>query len=100
MPDNVDSLVFIDALVPRDGESCWHLVNDEERQWYIEVDETGYGVPPMPFFDSRATAHPLASFLQPIKLSLGSEQVPASRFRVRAEMAWGFGASAVIRTGS
>jgi pimeloyl-ACP methyl ester carboxylesterase len=69
MPDKVDSLVFIDALVPRDGESCWHLVNDEERQWYIEVDDTGYGVPPMPFFDSRATAHPLASFLQRIKLS-------------------------------
>ena len=24
MPDNVDALVYIDALVPRDGESCWH----------------------------------------------------------------------------
>jgi hypothetical protein len=42
---------------------------NEERQWYIEVGETGCGVPPMPFFDSRATAHPLASFLQRMKLS-------------------------------
>jgi pimeloyl-ACP methyl ester carboxylesterase len=65
----VDSLVYIDALVPHHGESCWALVNDEERQWYLGVDETGYGVPPMPFFDSRATAHPLASFLQPIKMT-------------------------------
>jgi pimeloyl-ACP methyl ester carboxylesterase len=65
----VDLLVYIDALVPHDGESCWALVNDEERQWYLGVDETGYGVPPMPFFDPRATAHPLASFLQPIKLT-------------------------------
>jgi pimeloyl-ACP methyl ester carboxylesterase len=68
-PQQVDSLVYLDALVPRDGQSCWHLVNDDERRWYLDVDETGYGVPPMPFFDPRATAHPLASFLQPIKLS-------------------------------
>jgi pimeloyl-ACP methyl ester carboxylesterase len=69
IPEKVDALVYIDALVPRDGESCWHLVNDEERDWYVGVDDTGYGVPPMPFFDDRATAHPLASFLQRIKLS-------------------------------
>ena len=69
IPEKIDALVFLDALVPRDGESCWDLVNDEERQWYLDVDETGYGVAPMPFFDSRATAHPLASFLQPLKLA-------------------------------
>ena len=43
---------ILDAVVPHDGESCWHLVNDEERQWYLDVDDTGYGVPPMPFFDA------------------------------------------------
>jgi pimeloyl-ACP methyl ester carboxylesterase len=69
VPERVAALVYLDALVPHDGESCWHLVNDEERQWYLDVDETGYGVSPMPFFDSRATAHPLASFLQRIKLT-------------------------------
>jgi pimeloyl-ACP methyl ester carboxylesterase len=69
VPARVDALVYIDAFVPRDGESCWQLVNDEERQWYVDVDDTGYGVSPMPFFDSRATAHPLASFLQRIKLA-------------------------------
>ena len=55
IPEKVDALVYLDALVPHDGESCWHLVNDEERQWYLDVDDTGYGVPPMPFFDPRAT---------------------------------------------
>lgn len=68
IPAQTDSLVFIDALVPRDGESCWDLVNDEEQQWYLGVDDTGYGVPPMPFFDPRASAHPLASFMRPVKL--------------------------------
>lgn len=69
IPDRVDALVFLDALVPHDGESCWDLVNDEERRWYLDVDDTGYGVRPLPFFDPRASAHPLASFLQRITLS-------------------------------
>jgi hypothetical protein len=65
----VDSLVYLDAFVPRDGESCWTLTTDEQRAWYTSVDDTGYGVPPLPFFDSRATAHPLASLMQPVRLT-------------------------------
>lgn len=68
IPDRIDSLVFLDAVVPHDGEACWDLVNDEERQWYVEVDGTGFGVPPLPFFDPRATSHPLATVLQPLHL--------------------------------
>jgi pimeloyl-ACP methyl ester carboxylesterase len=68
-PAQVDSLVYLDAFVPDDGDSCWTLTTDEQRAWYTSVDHTGYGVPPLPFFDSRATAHPLASLLQPIKLT-------------------------------
>jgi pimeloyl-ACP methyl ester carboxylesterase len=78
IPDKVDALVYLDALVPSNGESCWDLVNDEERQWYLGVDDTGYGVPARSFFDARATAHPLASFLQRIKLTGGLD-----RFRRR-----------------
>jgi pimeloyl-ACP methyl ester carboxylesterase len=78
VPQQVDSLVYVDAFVPRDGESCWTLTTDEQREWYVGVDETGYGVPPLPFFDSRATAHPLASLLQPIRLT-----DDLSRFRRR-----------------
>jgi pimeloyl-ACP methyl ester carboxylesterase len=69
IPENVDALVYIDALVPHDGESCWDLVTDAERRWYLDVDDTGFGVPPLPFFDPRASAHPLASLLQRIRLS-------------------------------
>lgn len=78
IPDRVDSLVFVDAVMPRDGEACWDLVNDEERQWYVDVDDTGFGVPPMPFFDPRATAHPLATVLQGLRLT-----GDLSRFRRR-----------------
>lgn len=69
MPGRIDALVYLDALVPRDGESCWDLVNDAERQWYLGVDATGYGVPPLSFFDDRASSHPLASLLQRIRLT-------------------------------
>jgi pimeloyl-ACP methyl ester carboxylesterase len=78
VPQQVDSLVYLDAFVPRDGESCWTLTTDEQREWYTAVDETGYGVPPLPFFDKRATAHPLASLMQPIRLT-----GDLSRFRRR-----------------
>jgi pimeloyl-ACP methyl ester carboxylesterase len=69
VPQQVDSLVYLDAFVPRDGESCWTLTTDEQRDWYTAVDETGYGVPPLPFFDKRATAHPLASLMQRVRLT-------------------------------
>ncbi|HEX2400427.1 MAG TPA: alpha/beta hydrolase [Mycobacterium sp.] len=69
IPQQVDSLIYLDAFVPRDGDSCWTLTTDEQRAWYAGVDDTGYGVPPLPFFDSRATAHPLASLMQPIRLT-------------------------------
>ncbi|MFL6084182.1 MAG: alpha/beta fold hydrolase [Mycobacterium sp.] len=78
VPRQVNSLVYLDAFVPRDGESCWTLTTDEQRAWYTAVDDTGYGVRPMPFFDSRATAHPLASLMQPVRLS-----GDLSRFRRR-----------------
>ena len=69
IPERVDALVFLDAVLPRDGESCWDLVNDDERRWYLGVDASGFGVPPLPFFDPRATSHPLASVLQPLRLA-------------------------------
>jgi pimeloyl-ACP methyl ester carboxylesterase len=81
-PHQVDSLIYLDAFVPRDGESCWTLTTDEQRSWYTAVDDTGYGVPPLPFFDSRATAHPLASLMQRIQLS-----GELSRFRRRVHVA-------------
>lgn len=69
MPGRVTGLVYLDAMVPADGDSCWSLVTDRERQWYMDVTESGHAVRPLPFFDPRATAHPLASLLQPLRLT-------------------------------
>ncbi|MER5626711.1 alpha/beta hydrolase [Streptosporangium sp. NPDC002544] len=68
-PERVDALVYLDAMVPGPGDSSWTLVSDQERRWYMDVVETGYAVRPLPFFDPRATPHPLASLLQPLQLT-------------------------------
>jgi pimeloyl-ACP methyl ester carboxylesterase len=69
MPERVDSLAYLDAVVPANSDSFWALVSDQERRWYLDVVENGYGVRPLPFFDARATPHPLASLLQPLQLT-------------------------------
>jgi pimeloyl-ACP methyl ester carboxylesterase len=69
MPERVDSLAYLDAVVPANSDSCWAVVSDQERRWYLDVVENGYGVRPLPFFDARATPHPLASLLQPLQLT-------------------------------
>ncbi|WP_433438470.1 alpha/beta fold hydrolase [Nonomuraea sp. CA-141351] len=68
-PERVRGLVYLDAMVPGHGDSCWSLVSDQERQWYVDVEESGYATRPLPFFDPRTTAHPLASVLQPLRLA-------------------------------
>ncbi|SCG41560.1 alpha/beta fold hydrolase [Micromonospora humi] len=69
MPERVRALVYLDAVVPQHDDSCWNLVTDQERRWYADVVESGYAVRPLPFFDARATPHPIASLLQPLRLT-------------------------------
>ncbi|MGW1739812.1 alpha/beta fold hydrolase [Nocardia sp. NPDC001965] len=68
-PDHVAALVYIDAMVPGHGDSCWDLASEQEHRWYRDVVETGDAVRPLPFFDPRATPHPLASVRQPLRLT-------------------------------
>jgi pimeloyl-ACP methyl ester carboxylesterase len=78
-PDRVDSLVYCDAYVPEDGDSCWSLTSDTYRAAFRDGwGADGCSVAPSPSLDPRATAHPLASFLQRIRLTGGLE-----RFRRR-----------------
>ncbi len=69
VPARVAALVYVDAFVPSDGDSAYSLTSDDERRWFIEgASEDGLSVTPRPFFDRRATPHPLASLLQDISL--------------------------------
>ena len=70
MPERISALVYIDALVPEDGDSWWGLVNDHFRAIAIDgADEDGFGVRPPAHMDPRCRPHPIASFLQKIRLA-------------------------------
>lgn len=68
--DRIDQLVFIDAYVPQDGDSCWSLTSNSFRELFIagaHADGRWVAVPDG--LDPRARPHPLASFVQSIRLS-------------------------------
>jgi pimeloyl-ACP methyl ester carboxylesterase len=86
-PERIGHLVYLDADVPREGESELDLVPAEERAGYEEAARTrgeGWKVPP-PFPDplppglppevvwavSRMVPQPLATFTQPLHLVRG-----------------------------
>ncbi|MFD7654935.1 alpha/beta fold hydrolase [Actinosynnema sp. NPDC059797] len=75
-PARVRSLVYLDAFAPRDGESAHDIVHGEWRRWYVEgAAGDGCSVPPMPFFDERATAQPLGTLLQRASLTGAVDRV-------------------------
>ena len=65
----VRTLLFIDALVPHDGESVWSTWEGPQRDQFILNSPDGILSNPPPGVDERARAHPLACFLQPIRLT-------------------------------
>jgi pimeloyl-ACP methyl ester carboxylesterase len=77
----VTRLVHIDAYVPRDGESCWSATTERYRQAFVVGAATnGYAVLPPNGGDPRRRPHPLASFLQAIRLTDAHANVPHREF--------------------
>ncbi|MEH0511896.1 MULTISPECIES: alpha/beta fold hydrolase [unclassified Streptomyces] len=79
--DRLDQLVFIDAYVPDDGDSCWSLTSDRFRALFVagaRADGRWVAVPEG--LDPRARPHPLASFLQSIRLGKDLGPSPGRTF--------------------
>ncbi|MFE3873921.1 alpha/beta fold hydrolase [Kitasatospora sp. NPDC059146] len=79
----VSRLVYLDACVPRDGDSCWSLMNEGYRQSFVAgAAVTGYAVRPpwRPDGDPRRRPHPLAAFLQTVHLTGAHAAVPRREF--------------------
>jgi pimeloyl-ACP methyl ester carboxylesterase len=79
----VSRLVYLDAYVPRDGESCWSLTTEAYRQAFVAgAADTGYAVrpPDRPGRDPRRRPHPFASLLQTIRLTGAFDEVPRREF--------------------
>jgi thioesterase domain-containing protein len=81
LTERIAALVYLDAFLPEDGDSCWSMTNDEQRRWYVDgCATTGYGVDPLPFFDQRARPHPVATFLQALPLSGAWHAIPVKHY--------------------
>lgn len=80
-PGQVAALVLLDAFLPDDGDSCWSLTNDEQREWYANgCAVSGDGVAPLPFFEERARPHPIGTLLQTVHLTGALQQVPVRHY--------------------
>lgn len=88
-PAQVSALVYLDAFVPEDGDSCWSMTNDWEREWYVtDSGDTGLAVVPLPFFDERARPHPLGTLMQRSKLTGAWKGVQRKHFVAATAADW------------
>jgi pimeloyl-ACP methyl ester carboxylesterase len=77
----VARLVYLDAYVPRDGDSCWSSTTEAYRQAFLAGSaSTGYSVLPPAGGDPRRRPHPLASFVQTARLTGAVDEVPQREF--------------------
>lgn len=71
IPDKVNHLVYVDALLPNNGESVFSLNTEESRKNLTGLAKekgNGYSIPPTWPDWGKDVPHPLATFQQPIKL--------------------------------
>jgi pimeloyl-ACP methyl ester carboxylesterase len=84
VPEMLDRLVYIDALVPRDGDSAFDVMAEEGVALFkslADVDANRVappveGSPPPGSYDARLTAHPYLSLAQPARLTGAGAKVP------------------------
>jgi pimeloyl-ACP methyl ester carboxylesterase len=70
IPERIYALVYIDAYIPKSGDSCWSLTSDVYRQRFVDgARNNGFTVADRPGVDDRRRPHPLAAFMQSLKLT-------------------------------
>jgi pimeloyl-ACP methyl ester carboxylesterase len=83
---NIKALIYLDAFVPEDGDSCFSMTNDEQRRWYVDgAGDFGFAIDPLPFFDVRARPHPLATLIQRSRLTGAWRAVPGKHYAAAQE---------------
>lgn len=93
-PERIAQLIYLDAFVPRDGQSLADLVPPAQRDRHRTAAAHGDGwrVPPNPVADDtspedaawiagRRAAHPLKCFEQPLRLRRGEPTLPRCYIR-------------------
>lgn len=82
--DRIAALVYLDAFVPQDGQSWWDLTGETYRMLALaRARHDGLTVLPPDHLDRRCAPHPLATFVQQLRLA-GRERRIARRVFVFA----------------
>ncbi|WP_431121380.1 alpha/beta fold hydrolase [Variovorax paradoxus] len=77
----VKAIVYADAYVPDNGASVWSLTTTNYRERFIAgVAADGLTCAPPAHLDSRCRPHPIATFLQAIKLTGNWRNVRSKAF--------------------
>jgi len=91
VPDAIAALVFVDAFVPRDGESLFDLLPPDFAAALRSSAVDGRVPPPSgappgypPWYVERGRPHPLAAFEQPIRLSGTPHSIPTTYVKCAA----------------
>ncbi len=78
---HIAALVYADAYVPDDGASVWSLTTETYRQRFIAgVAADGLNCAAPAHLDARCRPHPMATFLQSIKLTGNWRNVRSKTF--------------------
>jgi len=76
IPERIHALVYIDAYIPKDGDSCWSLTSEVYRQRFVAgAGNDGFTVADRPGVDNRRRPHPLATFMQSLNLNGNYERI-------------------------
>jgi pimeloyl-ACP methyl ester carboxylesterase len=83
VPSHVKAIVYADAYVPEDGESLWSLTTPAYRERFVAgVAADGLTCAPSAHLDKRCRPHPIATFLQAIRLTGEWRKVGSKTFLV------------------
>ncbi len=76
VPERIYALVYIDAYVPKNGDSCWSLTSEVYRQSFVTgAANDGFTVADRQGVDNRRRPHPLATFMQSLQLNGNYERI-------------------------
>lgn len=82
MGARIDAIVYIDAFLPRDGESLWDVTGDYEHAWYIDSQKFTPGlVAPIGSVDfepvpGQLGRHPLLTLTEAVRFTGEEAKIP------------------------
>jgi pimeloyl-ACP methyl ester carboxylesterase len=94
VPELISKLIYVDAFVPKNGESLFDLVSPQTRKRMQDSakQDQGWRVAPNPppadtaaedlqWIEARRGAHPIKCFEEPVRLKNGDTKIPRSYIR-------------------